>query len=123
MPLPATLVIRLFLLVEAATYVVAAAVHFGTSDSAAAVAETAIAVVLLSGWSVTWKRPASTPTIGLAAQAFAFLFTLVGIYTIAIGIGPRSIPDIVYHLGIVAVLAWGIAVANRARPAAQSPPG
>lgn len=109
--------IRLFMLVEAVTFfVVAAVVHFGTFDRAAAVAESVIAIVLLAGFAATWIRPAPVAWIGLAAQAFAFLFTLVGVFTVAIGIGPRSVPDIVYHFAIVAVLAWGIAVANRARP-------
>jgi hypothetical protein len=112
--------IRLFLLVEAATFIVAAAAHFGVAitgyeDPAAAVAESAISVVLLSGYAATWIRPAKVAVIGIASQAFAFVFTLVGVFTIAIGIGPSTVPDIVYHLAIVAVMAWGIAVANRAR--------
>ncbi len=49
--------------------------------------------------------------VGLAAQAFALLGTLVGIFTIAIGIGPRTVPDLVYHATIVGVLVWGLTVA------------
>lgn len=120
--IPAAKAIRLFLLVEAATFIGAAAAHLGVfirgyEDAAAAVAESVIGVALLSGYGGTWIRPARLATIGLVAQAFAFLFTLVGVYTIAIGIGPSTVPDILYHLAIVAVMAWGIAVANRARPA------
>jgi hypothetical protein len=33
---------------------------------------------------------------------------LVGIFTIVIGVGPRTIPDIGYHIGIVLVLIWGL---------------
>jgi hypothetical protein len=34
---------------------------------------------------------------------------------IAVGVGPRTGPDILYHIAIVAVLVWGIVVARRAR--------
>ncbi len=74
-----------------------------------------IAVVLLVGLVLTWIRPGSTRGVGLAAQAFALLGTLVGIFTIAIGVGPRTAPDIVYHVGIVVLLVSGLVVAVRAR--------
>ncbi|MGQ0810691.1 MAG: hypothetical protein ACT4OO_05640 [Nitrospiraceae bacterium] len=34
--------------------------------------------------------------------------TLVGVFTIIVGVGPRTTPDVVYHLAIVAVLFWGL---------------
>src|SRR5881296_1977043 len=49
--------------------------------------QAAIAVVLLVGLVLTWIRPGSTRGVGLAAQAFALLGTLLGIFTIAIGVG------------------------------------
>jgi hypothetical protein len=42
--------------------------------------------------------------------------TLVGLFTIAIGVGPRTIPDVAYHVGIVVVLIWGLSVAARPAP-------
>jgi hypothetical protein len=51
--------------------------------------------------------------VGLAVQGFALLGTLVGAFTIAIGIGPRTGPDIVYHVGLLIVLGWGLAVTAR----------
>jgi hypothetical protein len=45
-------------------------------------------------------------TIG--AQAFAVLGVLVGLFTIAVGVGPRTVPDVAYHLGILAVLVAGL---------------
>ena len=74
-----------------------------------------IALVLVVGLASTWVRPGSTRGAGLAAQAFALLGTLVGLFTIAIGVGPRTAPDIVYHIGIVVVLAAGLVVAVRGR--------
>jgi hypothetical protein len=73
---------------------------------------------LPSGLAWSWIRPASTRRAGLAAQGFALFGTLVGLVTIAIGVGPRTIPDIAYHFAIVAVLVWGLVVARRAPSAA-----
>lgn len=111
--------IRLFLLFEAATFVAAAQVHYGIlihgyEHQEAGVAESVIAVVLLAGLAATWVGTGWTRRIGIAAQAFALLGTLVGVFTIAVGIGPRTVPDIAYHVAIVAVLVWGLIVARRA---------
>lgn len=74
-----------------------------------------IAVVLLAGFGFTWIRPGATRKTGLAAQTFALLGTLVGIFRIAIGVGPRTAPDIAYHIVIVPVLAAGLIVAFRVK--------
>lgn len=112
------LIVRLFLLFEAAAFGTAALVHSGAfidgyAHRRAAVAESVIAVVLLSGFLATWVDRARTRTIGLAAQAFALLATLVGVFTIVVGVGPRTGPDIAYHVAIVAVLLLGLVVAKR----------
>lgn len=60
-------------------------------------------------------RRASAILLGIAAQSFALLGTLVGIFIIIIGIGPRTVPDVVYHVGIVIVLVCGLVVAARTR--------
>jgi hypothetical protein len=113
-------VIRRFLLVEAATFVAAAAIHAGWliggyEHREACIAESIIAAVLLGGAAIAWARPAWTRPAGLVAQGFALFWTLVGIVTIAVGVGPRTGPDILYHVAIVAVLVWGIVVARRPR--------
>jgi branched-subunit amino acid permease len=48
-------------------------------------------------------------------QGFALLATCVGLFTIAVGVGPRTVPDVAYHVAIVIVLLWGLMVARRAR--------
>jgi hypothetical protein len=113
-------VVRRFLLVEAATFITAAAIHGGWLMSGyehreARIAESIIAAVLLGGAAIAWARPAWTRTGGLFAQGFALFWTLVGVTMIAVGVGPRTGPDILYHIGIVGVLVWGIVVARRAR--------
>ncbi len=111
--------IRVFLLVEAAAFAAASLVHAGVlvhgyEHPQARVAEGVIAVVLLAGSVASWIRPVWTRAAGIAAQGFALLGTLVGLFTIAVGVGPRTAPDVVYHLGIVAVLVWGLVTAARA---------
>lgn len=112
--------IRLFLLFEGASFAFAALVHFGVlldgyQHRKAGTAESVIAAVLLSGLALIWMRRAWTRGVGIAVQAFALLGTLVGVFTIAVGIGPRTIPDVAYHVAIVAVLVWGLVVAARRR--------
>ena len=47
---------------------------------------------------------------------FPNTFTLPTILesAIAIGVGPRTVPDVVYHAVIVLILVWGLVVARRA---------
>lgn len=108
-----TRVIRLFVLIEGITFTIAALTHFGVllggyEHHLAGRAESVIGIVLLAGLALTWIRPAWTRGIGLAVQAFALFGTFVGIFTIIVGIGPRTIPDVTYHVCIVIVLVSGL---------------
>ncbi len=105
--------IQFFLLFEAATFIVATLIHSGLLISGyehqkARIAESVIAVVLLSAAASTWIWPAQARKAGLAGQAFALIGTLIGVLTIALGVGPRTAPDIAYHITIVALLIWGL---------------
>ena len=51
---------------------------------------------------------------GIGAQGFALFWTLVGIATIAAGIGPRTVADVVYHIAVVLLLLRGLVAARRA---------
>ncbi|HJY08426.1 MAG TPA: hypothetical protein VJ323_19050 [Bryobacteraceae bacterium] len=115
-----TRAIRLFVLIEGVAFIAAALTHFGVliggyEHEKAGTAESVIGIVLLAGLALTWIRPASTRVIGLAVQAFALFGTFVGIFTIIVGVGPRTAPDIVYHICIVIVLALGLTQTARAR--------
>lgn len=110
--------IRAFLLLEAAAFAAAALVHSGVlvdgyEHQEARIAESVIALVLLAGLALSWLRPSQTREAGIVAQGFALLGTLVGMFTIAIGVGPRTAPDVVYHVAIVLVLIWGLRLALR----------
>jgi hypothetical protein len=74
-----------------------------------------IGVVLLGGGALVSIHSAQAHTIALAFQAFAALGTMVDVFTIAIGVGPRTGPDLAYHAVILAVLFAGLMIAGRAR--------
>ncbi len=117
---PAPRTLRLFMLLEAASFAAASLIHSGVfivgyEHQEARIAEGVIATVLFVGLASTFVRPAWTRWVGLVAQGFALLGTLVGIFTIVVGIGPRTVPDLVYHGGIVVVLVLGLYVAARTR--------
>lgn len=110
--------VRLLLLVEAAVFLIAGLTHSGVlmdgyEHQRAATAETVIAGALLLGWLASWLSPSSTRSAGLAAQGFALLGTIVGVIMVAIGLGPRTPLDIVYHLGMVVLLIFGLVVTAR----------
>lgn len=109
---------RIFLLCEAAGFAVASAVHAGAifpgyAHANARIAESVIAAVLIIGLLVSYAGPPWDRRAGIGAQAFALVGTLVGLFTIAVGVGPRTVPDIIYHVAVVAVLVAGIRVATR----------
>jgi hypothetical protein len=114
-----TQMIRLFLLVEFATFFLAALIHMGFLTMGfehhnASIAESVIAAVLFGGLLLTLFIREWTRNVGIVVQAFALLGTLVGVLTIIVGVGPRTVPDVIYHIAIVVVLAVGIAVARSA---------
>jgi hypothetical protein len=106
---------RFLLLFEAATFIVAASIHFGAlldgyEHTKAGRAETVIAVVLLAGFALSFRRPRQAV---IGAQAFAIFGVCVGLLTIAVGVGPRTVLDVAYHVAILAVLGTGLAFALR----------
>jgi MFS family permease len=112
--------VRALLLFEAATFAVAALIHFGRlvdgyGHRKAGTAETVIAVVLLGGFASSWAPQPWRWRAIVSAQAFGVVGVLVGLFTIAVGVGPRTGPDVVYHFAILAVLAAGLALALRAK--------
>jgi hypothetical protein len=110
--------VRGFLAVEAVSFLTAALVHSGRlldghAHSKAATAETVIGAVLLGGLLVSLASPRSTRSAALAAQGFALLGTCVGILTIVIGIGPRTLLDAGLHTAFIALLTTGLLRARR----------
>lgn len=113
-----TRLVRWFLSLEAAAFGAAALVHSGVAVHGyehwkAATAESVIGLVLLGGLLTSVVAPQSSRSAGLASQAFALLGTLVGTFTIVIGVGPRSPFDFALHAGFVAALVTGLALVAR----------
>ena len=111
-------VARALLFFEAATFALAAAIHRGMlldghRHAEAATAETVIALVLLAGLVLTFLPQPWPPRVEVAVQAFALVGVLIGLVSIAVGVGPRTVADVAYHLAILAVLAVGLAVSAR----------
>ena len=114
--------IRLLLLIQGVSFIAAAMVHFGIlaggfEHQKAGTAETVIGLVLLGGFVLSLVRPPWTRIAALSVQTFALLGTLVGLFTIAIGVGPRTIPDLIYHACILTLLIAGLVLTARSRKA------
>jgi hypothetical protein len=105
---------------EAAAFAAAALVHSGViidgyEDPAAATAESIIGLVLVGGAMLAWSRPTWTRVIAISAQGFALAGSVIGLY-LNLAVGPGTVPDLVFHAGIVIVLVIGLVLPVRATP-------
>ncbi len=110
--------IRSLLAVQAAVFDVAATIHAGVlmhgyEHVRARNAEGVIAAVLLIGLFLTAIAPRQLRTIAVAVQGFALLGTFVGLFTTAIGVGPRSVLDLALHATMVTLLTAGLVLTRR----------
>ena len=117
--------IRTLILVEGAAFVLAALVHAGVLATGyeypgAAIPEGLIGAVLLAGGALTVGLPAWTRRIAIGTQAFALMGTLVGLYVSVIGIGPHTVPDLIFHAGMVLTLFSGLVIAVRSGRSGES---
>lgn len=113
--------IRAFLAAETVFFYAAALMHSGVAGpghahAKAATAETVIGTVLLIGLLTSLASPAKIRMAALLTQGFALLGTCVGIFTIVIGIGPRTAVDFMLHAGFIALLITGLVRASRSHP-------
>ncbi|HEX6639292.1 MAG TPA: hypothetical protein VF033_16680 [Steroidobacteraceae bacterium] len=111
-----------FLIFEVILFAFASLMHAGLLlpghvHARAAIAEAVIAAVLTLGLVIMLVRPAIARRAALVVQGFAVLGVLVGLMTIAIGIGPRTVPDLVIHAVMLITLVAGVLAALRTRPA------
>jgi hypothetical protein len=111
--------VRDFLAAEIVIFATAALMHAGLfgaalAHAAARNAETIIGVVLIAGLMAIGTRPDRTRQFGLLSQGLALAGTCVGLVTIAIGIGPRSLVDLMLHVTMIILLVGGLCVAAHA---------
>ncbi|MBP1884090.1 hypothetical protein [Sinorhizobium mexicanum] len=101
------------LLFAAASLVHAGILFGGYEHSRAATAEGVIAAVLVLGLLACIGVPGRTRLIALVVQAFALLGTLVGAFTITVGIGPQTAADKTFHIILLVILVVGLVVIFR----------
>jgi len=116
--LTSTWLVRGFLLLQIAIFLAAVSIHFGLSlggygHRAAGTAESVIAIVLGGGLLLTWTPTPWNRRSAIAAQAFGVLGVLVGLFTIAIGVGPRTVLDLTLHGAMLLTLIAGLAITLR----------
>ena len=109
---------RGFLLVQIAMFLVLATIHFGLlidgyRHAAAGTTESVIAVVLVFGLLLTWTPPPWSRRVAIGAQSFGILGVVVGLFTFALGIGPRTILDLSLNGILLIILIAGLALTKR----------
>ena len=124
--------IRVLLVVEAATFLVASLLHLGALRPLATalgepvipqagIPEGVIGLVLVIGAVAAFSgRVGGRPTF-IATQAFALLGTLVGMFALASGAAPRTDANDLYHrailVALVVTLVLSVLPGRRASPA------
>ena len=112
--------VQWFLTLEVLVFGLAALLHAGVLTTGyehreARIAETVIGAVLFAGLVVTLVAPQFTRRAGQLAQGFALLGTLVGVFTMVIGVGPRTPLDIAIHCTMLALLISGLVLVTNSR--------
>ena len=109
--------LRWIMAVAAFSLLVAAALHAGLvipgPFNDAAMYETGVATVLIVGLALTFIGRPWAPWGGLVANVLALAGASIGLYIALRGFGPNTVPDIVYHVALIALLLVGIADAWR----------
>jgi hypothetical protein len=105
--------LRLIIALEVLLFGAASLVHAGLlvaghEHARAATAEGVIAAVLLLGLVLSTLPSLPAQALLLSVQIFALFGTLIGAFTIAIGVGPRTGGDIVFHGLLLIVLVTGL---------------
>ncbi|MGR8961669.1 hypothetical protein ACU8MP_12640 [Rhizobium leguminosarum] len=114
--------LAILFLIEICLYATASLTHAGFvleghEHRQAMIAEAVISAVLLLGLiSLNLDRPWSRMA-AISVQSFALLGTLVGAFTIAVGVGPQTTLDYITHAVMILLLVTGLAWLARNRNA------
>ena len=112
--------VRGFLLLQIAIFLALVSIHFGLLIGGyrhrnAGTTESVIALVLVAGLLLTWMPPPWSRRAATASQSFGILGVLVGLFTIALGIRPRTTLDLTLNVGLLLTLIAGLAITLRKR--------
>src|ERR687886_360009 len=107
--------VRGFLLLQIVIVLSMVAIHSGLliggyGHRGAAAAESVITAILVAGVLLTWMPPLWSRRAARAAQAIGILGVLLGLFTIAVGIGPRSMLDLALDAALLLALIAGLAL-------------
>src|SRR5947209_4764582 len=110
--------VRSFLLLQIAMLLSMVSIHFGLliggyRHRSAGTAELVIAAVLIAAVLLPWMPAPWSRRPATAAQSFGILGVLVGLSTIAIGIGPRTMLDFTLNVALLLTLIVGLAITLR----------
>jgi hypothetical protein len=110
--------IRGFLLLQIVIVLSMVSIHFGLlidgyGHRAAGTVESVIAVILVAGLLLTWTPPPWSRRAATAAQSIGILGVLVGLFTIALGIGPRTTLDLALNGALLLTLIAGLVTTLR----------
>jgi hypothetical protein len=110
--------IRGFLLLQIVILLSMVSIHFdlligGYRHRNAGTAESVIAAALVAGLLLTWTPPPWSRRAATAAQSFGILGVLAGLFTIALGIGPRTTLDLALNAALLLTLIAGLAITLR----------
>ena len=110
--------VRGLLLLQIAIFLALVSIHFGLlivgyRHRNAGTIESVIAAVLVAGLLLTWTPPPWSRRAATAAQSFGILGVLVGLFTIALGIGPRTTLDLALNAALLLTLIAGLAITLR----------
>lgn len=109
---------RGFLLLQIVIFLSMVSIHFGLvmdgcSHRSAGTVELVIAAVLMAGLLLTWIPPPWSRRAAAAAQSIGVLGVLVGLFTIALGIGPGTMVDLTLNAALLLTLIAGLATTLR----------
>jgi hypothetical protein len=110
--------VRGFLLLQIAIFLALVSIHFGLLIGGyrhrnAGTTESVIAAVLVAGLLLTWTPPPWRRRAASAAQSFGILGVLAGLFTIALGIGPRTTLDLALNGALLLTLIAGLVITLR----------
>jgi len=94
-------------------------IHFGLviggyRHRSAGTVELVIAAALVAGLLLTWTPRPWSRRSAIAVQSFGILGVLLGLSTIALGIGPQSTLDLTLNATLLLTLIAGLAITLRA---------
>jgi hypothetical protein len=110
--------VRGFLLLQIAIFLALVSIHFGLLIGGhrhrnAGTTESVIAAVLVAGLLLTWTPPPWRRRAASAAQSLGILGVLAGLFTIALGIGPRTTLDLALNGALLLTLIAGLVITLR----------